>query len=825
MTLIASAPIAIGTATDGFTQVWSINDADDVAGGTAAGAAVWSNGQTTPLPNWTGDDLGFATAVGPQGQVVGYTNTGTTAYDSVIWQNGVATLIPSLGGGGRPFDISSQGVIVGSVKDSDGLAVASEIQNGVVTLLPNLPGGYQNVNNLAVSRAFSINDQGQIVGIAMTAGGVEHAVLWQNGSVTDLGSIAGGAESFAYSINDSGEIAGFAVDPNTIDQAVVWKNGVMTVLPDNQSNGNSIAYSVNNAGIIVGRSDIQTSFGFWQEDAVVWENGKLIDLNSFLPAGSGWVLNVAQSINNNNEITGMGTFNGVTTAFVMSVGDTTTPTVSVAAALQSFQTSPHSQALSVLDSLANIQGNLDALEGIASAAKLLSIECSDSSTPTLTVSVQQWMSDAALFGAMPSDYDLHVTGVTYANGFGTLQQYHVTEVGIADTFSTIEQNLGTLQLWASEGHLASITFTDAGPHMLTLNYGQVENSQQALLDIQSAYSLQITDVTVAQALSVRSTFPMASITILDGIDSAASAASQLQAGTGSYTLLLKGSEADLAAHLDTLLGLSWTNSSSLQVTDSNSPTLSMTIAEDSEAASGFLDALNGNMVLSIDASQQANLTIHGAPHVSTVVSFAAPAVDYSLSSSGTILTVTDVGTGRVSADTIDTVAALQFADRTVFVVDPPSGSNITNGNVAELYAAVLARTPDLQGVAFYQNTVTANPNLPLVQLAEYFLNSPEYQNNPAHAYAQSAAGDAQFITDTYQNLLHRAPDAGAVTFYQNVISQFTSGLTTGTAVYEAAQEQGHAQVLVYFSASQEFLNDVQITAQHPADAAHWLYLT
>jgi hypothetical protein len=36
--------------------------------------------------------------------------------------------------------------------------------------------------------------------------------------------------------------------------------------------------------------------------------------------------------------------------------------------------------------------------------------------------------------------------------------------------------------------------------------------------------------------------------------------------------------------------------------------------------------------------------------------------------------------------------------------------------------------------------------------------------------------------------------------------------------------QAHAQVLEYFSASAEFLSDIQITAQHPASSSHWLQL-
>jgi hypothetical protein len=159
-----------------------------------------------------------------------------------------------------------------------------------------------------------------------------------------------------------------------------------------------------------------------------------------------------------------------------------------------------------------------------------------------------------------------------------------------------------------------------------------------------------------------------------------------------------------------------------------------------------------------------------------------------------------------------------------FVAAVPGTSNITTGNVTELYSAVLARVPDAAGLQFYQQYLGSHPTTPALTMAQWFLESSEYTGKSAHNYAQSTAGDGQFITDTYQNLLHRAPDTGAVAFYQTVVAQFTNGLAAGTQAYATAQMQGHAQVLVYFAASQEFLNDVQITAQHPADATHWLYL-
>jgi len=175
-----------------------------------------------------------------------------------------------------------------------------------------------------------------------------------------------------------------------------------------------------------------------------------------------------------------------------------------------------------------------------------------------------------------------------------------------------------------------------------------------------------------------------------------------------------------------------------------------------------------------------------------------------------------------STDHLSAVSALQFSDVTDIVAATPGNGLVTTGNITELYGTVFGRLPDVAGLAFYQNYLAANPSTPLVQFAEYFLASPEYTD--AHSYAQSNAGDDQFITASYENLPHRAPDTGAIPYYEKVIDQFTQGLIPGTAAYAAAQTIGHAWVLTYFSASPEFLGDVQVTAQTPSSAQHWLVL-
>jgi hypothetical protein len=167
---------------------------------------------------------------------------------------------------------------------------------------------------------------------------------------------------------------------------------------------------------------------------------------------------------------------------------------------------------------------------------------------------------------------------------------------------------------------------------------------------------------------------------------------------------------------------------------------------------------------------------------------------------------------------------VQFSDQTVILAATPGPANaVTTGNITELYAAVLAREPDVGGLAFYQNALVKNPGTSLQTFATYFLDSSEYTST--HNYAESSAGDEQFITDSYQNLLHRTPTASEVSFYEtNVLAPAVASLTAGTSAYAAAQLQAHALMLVYFSASSEFLGDVQITASHPASAQHWLVL-
>jgi probable HAF family extracellular repeat protein len=58
------------------------------------------------------------------------------------------------------------------------------------------------------SSASGINDRGQIVGFSTTASGDFHAFLYENGVMTDLGTLPGSNFSVANGINNRGDVVG-----------------------------------------------------------------------------------------------------------------------------------------------------------------------------------------------------------------------------------------------------------------------------------------------------------------------------------------------------------------------------------------------------------------------------------------------------------------------------------------------------------------------------------------------------------------------------------------------------------------------------------------
>ncbi|HOI35871.1 MAG: hypothetical protein RBS72_22155 [Sedimentisphaerales bacterium] len=124
----------------------------------------------------------------------------------------------------------------------------------------------------SLSRASDINNSNQVVGAAKTINDLYHAFLWEDGVITDLGTLNRGTlpnNSGASAVNDNGQIVG----SNTVEndtRGFLYDQGQMYRLA---SKGTPTA--INNSGVIVGYSDDSAYDG---RVAVTFQGLQVIDL-------------------------------------------------------------------------------------------------------------------------------------------------------------------------------------------------------------------------------------------------------------------------------------------------------------------------------------------------------------------------------------------------------------------------------------------------------------------------------------------------------------------------------------------------------------------
>jgi probable HAF family extracellular repeat protein len=232
-----------------------------------------------------------------------------------LWQEGIMTALPTLGGNNaQALGVNNLGQVVGFAEQStqdpscippqvlDIQAVLWGPQLGEIHTLAPLPGDIS-------AWAIGINDLGQIIGVSgdcvspnFNAPGAttpQHAVIWQGGTVTDIGTL-GGSYIFPWAINSTGQVVGQASPPgDTTIHTFLWHKGVMTDLGVVPGDFLSLAFGLNNSGQVVGGSCDQN----FNCRAFLWQNGIMTDLNTLVrPGSTSLYLVFGNDINSRGEI-------------------------------------------------------------------------------------------------------------------------------------------------------------------------------------------------------------------------------------------------------------------------------------------------------------------------------------------------------------------------------------------------------------------------------------------------------------------------------------------------------------------------------------------
>lgn len=282
---------------------------------------VWQDGEIINLGTF-GGAFSYAGDINDAGQVAGFALTTTpdsfflgnlcfnnpfaTQMLAFIWQGGALQNLGTLGGP------DSCGYFINQGGQVAGMSFTNSIINpstGFPTTHPFVWNGKRmlDVGSLGGTLALGagvvpLNDHGVMTGFSTLAGDATlHPFVWtKSKGIQDLATL-GGDNGFADSINNAGMIVGEADLPGSqTHDAFLWtKKAGMKDLGTQDGDPCSEALSINSSGQIVGGSSDCTNF----LHAFLWENGgPMIDLNNFVPPGSGVTLTLATFINDNGWI-------------------------------------------------------------------------------------------------------------------------------------------------------------------------------------------------------------------------------------------------------------------------------------------------------------------------------------------------------------------------------------------------------------------------------------------------------------------------------------------------------------------------------------------
>jgi len=307
----------LGTVPSGQVPfVTGLNASGQVSGYFDVSSSVEQSARYTSPSGWvvlTGGTLANSsnqtTGINDSGDVVGYRTVGSETR-AFRWHDGTGLEdIPQMSGGNfsNGLAIAANGDAVGWGNSSTGLHGWRASPLGLPGVVAMIPGSFLDM-------PCGVNASGQIVGSSFTPSFAQHAVrVNADGTVDDFGSFDGpDGGSNACGIDTDGTVVGQA-SLNGAQRAFRSSAAGLVNLDSFPGSTSSFAESIS-GGIVVGEYFLADN----SSHAFIADAAGSTDLNTLLPAGSGWVLTSAKAINASGQIAGEGLLNGVRRTFLMT---------------------------------------------------------------------------------------------------------------------------------------------------------------------------------------------------------------------------------------------------------------------------------------------------------------------------------------------------------------------------------------------------------------------------------------------------------------------------------------------------------------------------